>query len=523
MVLIKRSAGVIQLQREGQFYFAILSFAATWGLLTATMLFLYGTSWAVFIVVLFAAGMGAGALANFCIWRDLVMRYLVILFLPAIVVSLVRLGSDGYILAGGLTMYMVYLMIQVRFWNREYWSSRINNELLAIRAAELQQEREISEAANRAKSDFLSSMSHELRTPLNAIIGFGQVLQTGYERPLAEGQAIAVDHILKGGYHLLDLINDVLDLAKIESGQMEMVPVPLRLEQVVPSCISMAQSMAKKYHVSVKGDIDYDAMPRFMGDDIRIRQVLLNLLSNAVKYNRSGGTVAVTSILLPGDWMRISITDTGMGISPAKRNKLFTPFDRLGAEASDIEGTGIGLTLTRDIVERMGGRIGFNSDEGRGSTFWLEFPVVQGDEVVGKEQRAEPLIEPTSAGDASLRTVLYIEDNPANLHLMRAILAQAKGLHLISAHNAELGLVAAETEGPDIILMDINLPGMNGIEALRMLRQQEATRGIPVIAVSAAAMQHDIDKAMTAGFDAYLTKPIDVAGCLATIREHIGN
>ena len=504
---------------EGLFYLAVFSVAITWGVLAAAILHIFGLGWETFIILLFVAGMGAGALANFSIWRNLVIPYIGLTFAPSIMVSLSIGGTDSYILAAGMLLYASFLIVQVRFWNDEYWSSRINEELLKIRALELQHEREQSEMANRAKSKFLSSMSHELRTPLNAILGFGQLLEFSSNPPLTEEQKDSVNHILQGGHHLLDLINDVLDLSKIESGRIDLSMEPLIIKDIMPSCVSMAESMAAKYDVSVVDKINYDDLARFKGDYTRVKQVILNLLSNAVKYNRPGGIVTVTSTLTSDAMLRLNITDTGRGIPEDKRNHLFLPFDRLGAEASNIEGTGIGLSITKQLMELMGGSINFEPAKGGGSTFWLEFSTVQ-DNGSEHKKRLEPQHERLeSRNEFESQTVLYIEDNPANLRLIESVLSNVENLNLISTHTAELGLVMAENERPDLILMDINLPGMSGIEAIKILQDQVLTKDIPVIAISAAAMKHDIESALEAGVTAYLTKPINVRECLNMIED----
>ena len=516
MALIKWKTRTEYREREGQFYLVVFSFAVTWGLLTSTMLFLYGATWPALIVVLFAAGMGSGALANFCIWRSLVTGYLAVLFVPAIVVCFSSRNNEGYILGTGLTMYMAYLLIQVKLWNREYWSSRTSAELLKVRAEELQEERENSDLANRAKSEFMSSMSHELRTPMNAILGFAQMLELDPDAPLTINQKISVDHIIKGGQHLLGLIDQVLDLAKIESGKLNLVFECIRPSDTFHECLEMVKPMADKKGVILSGKKESDKLVRV--DPVRLKQVILNLFSNGIKYNIDAGHVEFGCRDGKNNILHIFVSDTGLGIPVERHEEVFDPFNRLGNESTEIEGTGVGLTISKKLVEAMGGQIGFESEPGKGSTFWIEFPAIEGSdhketesvETLKKEDVYESL--PVTA------TVLYIEDNPANLQLMESIIGSIGGITLISAHTAEIGISMAEEKQPNLILMDINLPGMDGIAATKALAQVDKTRNIPVIGISAAAMKSDIERAKTAGFKAYLTKPFNVPEVIQTIK-----
>ena len=388
---------------------------------------------------------------------------------------------------------------------------------------ELKMAQHEAEQANRAKSEFLSSMSHELRTPLNAILGFSQLLETDPDEPLSDPQAEMVHHISRGGSHLLDLINDILDLAKIEAGMMTFSIENVEPEEIVSTSMDLVSQMARKRNVHLATDNTINcqtcSMPcSILVDANRFRQVLLNLLSNAVKYNRDGGTVTLTCARTDNQKMRFTISDTGMGIAESLQSELFLPFHRLGEEGGKIEGTGIGLTITKTLTEQMGGEIGFSSRLGEGSDFWVEFPL------------AEPLAAPdtpvTQVAQAEaidsaerLRTVLYVEDNKANLDLMRLLIKRLNNVHLISAGTAELGLELAEKECPDLILMDINLPGMNGIEGLKQIQASEALAATPVIAVSANAMELDIERAMQQGFKGYITKPFDVMKLEKTLTD----
>ncbi|MDH5356552.1 MAG: response regulator, partial [Gammaproteobacteria bacterium] len=294
----------------------------------------------------------------------------------------------------------------------------------------------------------------------------------------------------------------------------------VELHDVVKSSIVMTRAMGKKYGVEVIDKMTYDQLPRVYADATRVNQVLLNLLSNGVKYNRVGGVVTISSSMTDDGMVRLSIADTGPGIPLDKQDGLFVPFNRLGAEGKNIEGTGIGLSLTKKMVELMGGRIGFETTEGHGSIFWVDFAIGQTEGLIREtDMKTKPRKDSTNDESLVRQTVLYVEDNHASLELMKRILDRIGNIRLVSAHTAELGLVVAEEEKPDLILMDINLPGMDGFEALNRLRGLDATRSIPVIAISANAMPHDIEKGRSAGFDDYIAKPFELAQCQSTIQK----
>jgi signal transduction histidine kinase/ActR/RegA family two-component response regulator len=376
------------------------------------------------------------------------------------------------------------------------------------------------EKSSQAKTEFLSRMSHELRTPMNAILGFSQLLSIDSKEKLQASQKDCVDEIEKAGNHLLSLINEVLDLSKIESGQMTITPVSVELGALTKEITVLMEHLAKSYDVQLLSECDLmkEAPLTVFADRMRLKQVLLNLLSNGIKYNQKGGTVRIFCTKQETGNIRIHVKDTGKGIMANKLEGLYRPFDRLGEENSEVEGSGIGLTITQKLVELMDGKILVESELGVGSCFSIELPVGEVNKT-DEPQQVEEIQEP----DKSIPTVLYIEDNPANLALVKRILLLREEVQLLTAPEARLGLELARAHRPNLILMDINLPGMNGIEALKCLKTFEETKDIPAIAISAYITQEDIDKAMSAGFQKYLTKPIKVDEFLETIDKIIAN
>jgi len=371
--------------------------------------------------------------------------------------------------------------------------------------------REAAERANQAKSDFLSSMSHELRTPMNAIIGFAQMLE--YDSDMSADQHDNVHEILKAGRHLLDLINEVLDLARIESGRIDLSLEGIDLGALGEDCRHLMQPIADTAGISLNIELPVGAA--VFADRVRLKQVLLNLLSNAIKYNRPAGRVdLVASTPTAGRW-RLAVTDTGPGIAPARIDELFQPFNRLGAETGEIEGTGIGLTITRQLVEMMGGEVGVESRVGVGTTFWVELATGQIAKVGAGETAPARPAERATGRDAA--TVLAIDDNPANLKLVAQIMGMREHIRLISAHTSEIGIELALAHRPDLILLDINMPGMDGYQVLKIFQASAELRAIPVIAITANAMPRDIERGRAAGFAEYLTKPLDIGKLLDRI------
>jgi signal transduction histidine kinase/ActR/RegA family two-component response regulator len=417
------------------------------------------------------------------------------------------------ILAVFLLLYLSLLAIVARadaILGRQYEALRRSEALAA--------------SASRAKSEFLSAMSHELRTPMNAIIGFAQLLETEPDSPLSGHQQRFVRQILKAADHLLQLINQVLDLSRIEAGKMALSLEAVSLEDLMEEVQPLLQHLLQQHQVSpIKSELG-GLMVK--ADYARLKQVLLNLTSNAIKYNRPQGQVRVIA-RQQGPSVRVEVRDTGPGIPAAQLGELFQPFNRLGVESADIEGTGIGLSLSQRLVQAMGGEIGVESTLGSGSTFWFTLPAHAGRETSANlgPTPPNPVLAPSQVhGDlARSMSILYIEDNPANVMLMGEIVQRLPGVQLRSAHNVETGMAMALEQRPDLVLMDIHLQGPDGYEGLRLLRQAPQTASIPVIALSAHALESDIARGVEAGFDAYYTKPVQVGPFSNTLMAMLEN
>jgi PAS domain S-box-containing protein len=380
---------------------------------------------------------------------------------------------------------------------------------------ELERAKAAAEKANLAKSNFLSSMSHELRSPLNAILGFAQLMISDTPPP-TPAQAAAIDPILRAGWYLLELINEILDLAQIESGKLALSLEPTSLKEVMAECRAMIEPQGQKRGIGM-------TFPRFdvpcfvEADRTRLQQVIINLLSNAVKYNRPGGTVVIDCAPVISDRIRISVRDTGGGLPPELVSQLFQSFNRLGRETTAEEGTGIGLVMSKRLVELMGGAIGVESKVGEGSVFWFDLNPADPPSLASGPDYYPTIPSVAVPENAPLKTLLYVEDNPANLQLVEQLIARRADIRLLSARDGNLGISLAKANRPDVILMDINLPGISGIEALHILRDDPVTRHIPVVALSANAMPRDIERGLTAGFFRYLTKPIRIDEFMKTL------
>jgi PAS domain S-box-containing protein len=397
---------------------------------------------------------------------------------------------------------------------RDITERRILDQALQETNVALQGAKLAAEKANLAKSDFLSNMSHELRSPLNAILGFAQLMESGTPPPtLAQRQSI--DQILQAGWYLLELINEILDLALIESGKLSLSPEPTSLADVLSDCRGMIAPLAVKSGVGLTFPRFADA-PFVKADRTRVKQVLINLLTNAIKYNRAGGSVEVICTMSATQRTRIAVHDTGNGLSPEKLAQLFQPFNRLGQESGSEEGTGIGLVVSKRLTELMGGEIGVESTVGKGSVFWIELHATQAPQLAavatehGEDARAR------APSDAPY-TLLCVEDNPTNLMLVEKLMERRPDIQLLVATDGIRGIEKARAARPDVILMDINLPGISGLIALGILAEDPETASIPVIALSANAMPVDIERGLAAGFFRYLTKPIKVNEFMDTL------
>ena len=388
------------------------------------------------------------------------------------------------------------------------------NARLTAAAGDLEAARQRAESANHAKSDFLANMSHELRTPMNSILGFAQLLMRATRDPLTDRQARQVGLIVKSGNHLLRLIDDVLDFSRIETGAIKLSLEPVWLPEMADEVRTNLVALAQRFDVMLRTEFD-PGLPPVLADRTRLIQVLINLGTNAIKYNRPGGEVVLGAFADGHDRLNLTVSDTGHGIPASQLDALFEPFNRLGAEQGNIEGTVIGLTITKRLVELMNGRISVESTLGQGSVFAVSLPVTTAARAV-----AQPDVTGgTVAAASGRRKLLYVEDNPSNIELMRDLIETLPGFELLVADRASTGLDLARAHNPDVIVLDINLPGMSGIDLLAELRRRPETAQTPVLALSAAAMDREIRRGRDAGFRHYLTKPLDISAFLAALED----
>ncbi len=420
---------------------------------------------------------------------------------------------------GGERHILVYLLDMTARSQAEEALRQLNVGLearVAERTQELALARDAAERANRVKSEFLSSMSHELRTPLNAILGFGQLLQADPALAPLERQRRFLREILRAGDHLLALVSEVLDLARIEAGKLPISMEPMDLAAVAAECLALLRPLALERQISLHGLPPLPFPAVVQADRTRVRQVLLNLLSNAIKYNHDGGAVRL-DCADEDETLRLTVHDTGRGLTATQQARLFQDFERLDADRSATPGSGIGLALSQRLVHMMQGEIGVQSQPGQGSSFWLRLQRASAPAEEVAPAPADAATPGAATTPARQHRLLYIEDNPANALLLEAMLAHRPHLQLQHAPLPELGLQLASSTRPDLVLLDIQLPGIDGYEVLRRLRLDPATRAIPVLALSANALRSDVERGLAAGFAHYLAKPLDMRLLLAVL------
>lgn len=422
-------------------------------------------------------------------------------------------GAPWLVLAAGLVAgLLTATLVETLARRKDYAQALIEDRTRALRSAT-----ELAEKANQSKSEFLSRMSHELRTPLNAVLGFAQLLELDDLEP---SHRESVAQIVKGGRHLLNLINEVLDISRIDTGTLALSVEPVLACELIEETLDLVRPLAEAGHVEVTLSDPSTCGAYVLADRQRLKQILLNLLSNAIKYNREGGSVVVSGrTAAEVGRFRITVSDTGRGIRAEDMDRLFVPFDRLGAERSEIEGTGVGLALSRRLAEAMGGTVDAQSTYGEGSRFSVQLPTADESRLAAGDRTTDPDDAPTSPGGVLPRhTVLYIEDNPSNVRLVERLLARRGDVEVVAAAQGRLGLELARQHRPEVILLDLHLPDIGGHEVLRQLRADPRTEATPVVVVSADATKGQIDRLMAAGAHGYLTKPLDLRQLVDTLE-----
>ena len=425
----------------------------------------------------------------------------------------IRTGWLIAFLAVFIVVISLVVLSRVRHLQKEHEQNlrRLMNAESALREGEARSRLLKAERANQAKSEFLSRMSHELRTPLHAIIAFSDLIL--YEKNLEPKLEKHIQHINQAGDHLLALIDDVLDLARIESGKLTILVKPVKLQPVLEECYSLIKPTTLKAGISLSFDTNVDYIVN--ADHTSLKQALLNILSNAVKYNRQQGDIAVNYEVKNNKRLRINIIDTGKGISTRQQKQLFTPFERMGAEFTKVKGTGIGLTITKQLVNMMGGVVGVESTEGKGSSFWIE--LVLSDEQKAIQSESVPIRRTINKTQQS-KNIVYVEDDPINAHLMADIISKLSNHHMLIARTGNEGLKLILEQLPDLVLLDLGLPDMDGYDILERMRAHPQAKKIPAIAMTAKAMMDDVERGERAGFDDYIVKPAKAAEILKSIE-----
>jgi signal transduction histidine kinase/ActR/RegA family two-component response regulator len=443
--------------------------------------------------------------------------------------SLTAKAPWAVLAAGLLAALLMMLLVETLSRRRAYALALVERQTVELRdalaeQARLEQEerhaRESAEAANRSKSEFLSRMSHELRTPLNAVLGFGQLLELD---ELTASQQESVEQIIKGGRHLLELINEVLDISRIETGTLPLSPEPVLVSDLMHDTLTLMRPLADHRNIHLVGGDGSIASIHVLADRQRLKQVMLNLIANAIKYNHEGGTVAISCEAVHPDQLRIHVSDTGPGIRTEDLEQLFVPFERLGAERSDIEGAGVGLALSRRLTEAMGGTLTVSSTYGEGSRFTVQLTVVEGPlEQFERVTGTAPESLGGVAASSDLRhKILYIEDNMANVRLVERVFQRRDDVDVISAMQGRLGVALAREHRPALILLDLHMPDINGDEVLRQLREDPATATTPIVIVSADATAGQIERLLAEGATGYLTKPLDLQELLTVFSSAV--